>query len=78
MTNIFKKYNFVSMTLDSIAIEPMISEKMNDIDDLSILEKEKIIEELANQNKEKIIIKIKIYDQYFLVRLFFRLISKFK
>lgn len=80
MTNIFKKYNFVSIKLDSNEIEPMIMNKMDDINvcDLPISEKVKIIEALANQNKEKINITIKIYDQYFLVRLFFRLISKFK
>lgn len=80
MDNIFKKYNFVSIKLDTIEIDPIIIKTMDDINVcyLSISEKEKIIKNLVKENKEKINIRVEITDQYFLIEKFFQLISKFK
>ena len=80
MRNIFKKYTFTDTHLDADHFKLIMNEKFADADfcKLSLSEKEKIIENSLNQNKEKINIIVKIKNQYFLIYLFFRLISKFK
>ena len=80
MRNIFKKYTFTTTRINAMPFNSIIDEKFADADfcKLSLSEKEKIIEKLVNQNKEKLNITVEIRNRYFLVHLFFHLISKFK